>query len=341
MATAKKLPSGNYRVRAYDKERGKYKSFTAPTKKEAEYLANEWLTGRKPKPISEKTLGECIDDYIELKNNILSPTTIDKYQNIKINQLSNEFLNTQLSSINQLAVQCEINRLSGIYAPKTVHNAHGLISATLRQYYPDIVLHTTLPKKQVKYKDLPPAGLIIDLFKGTDMELPVLLGLWQGFRASEIRGLKKCDFKNGILTIDRVIVTVKSKNIEKPTAKTVNSRRQLEVPQIIQDLVGNTEGEYITKLNGVQIYKRFKRKITKAGYPEMTFHDLRHLNASIMLALNVPDKYAMERGGWSTTSTLKNVYQQTFSSERKNFDKRIDDYFEKIYDTKYDTEKSR
>ena len=33
MATAKKLPSGNWRVRAYDKKTDKYKSFTAPTKK--------------------------------------------------------------------------------------------------------------------------------------------------------------------------------------------------------------------------------------------------------------------------------------------------------------------
>lgn len=46
MATAKKLPSGNYRVNLYigkgvDGKR-KYKSFTAPTKKAAEYLAAQY-----------------------------------------------------------------------------------------------------------------------------------------------------------------------------------------------------------------------------------------------------------------------------------------------------------
>ena len=46
MATAKKLPSGSYRVRAYDKATGKYKSFTAKTKKEAELMAAEWLNSR-------------------------------------------------------------------------------------------------------------------------------------------------------------------------------------------------------------------------------------------------------------------------------------------------------
>ena len=42
------------------------------------------------------------------------------------------------------------------------------------------------------------------------------------------------------------------------------------------------------------------------------------------------DKYAMERGGWSTPNTLKNVYQHTFSEERKQVDKKIDDYFNGI-----------
>ena len=64
----------------------------------------------------------------------------------------------------------------------------------------------------------------------------------------------------------------------------------------------------------------------------MTFHDLRHLNASVMLMLGVPDKYAMERGGWSTTSTLKSVYQETFSDERRAYDDRIDRYFSEIYE---------
>ncbi|SHM39284.1 hypothetical protein SAMN04487860_10478 [Ruminococcus flavefaciens] len=51
---------------------------------------------------------------------------------------------------------------------------------------------------------------------------------------------------------------------------------------------------------------------------------------SIMLMLGIPDKYAMERGGWSTDSVLKSVYQQTFSSERKKIDKIIDGYFNGI-----------
>ena len=47
------------------------------------------------------------------------------------------------------------------------------------------------------------------------------------------------------------------------------------------------------------------------------FHDLRHYNASIMLALNVPDKYAMDRMGYATSSTLKKVYQHVMRDKQK------------------------
>ena len=342
MATARKLQSGSWRVRVYDSETKTYKSFTSKNpgkagKKEAEMMAQMYLNGKEKKPLTEKTLGECIDDYIALKENILSPTTVDKYKNIKRNQLDQAFLSLELSKINGLVVQSEVNRLSGIYSPKTVHNAHGLISAVLRTYYPDLHYNITLPQKQKQYKTYPTAEEIIKMFRGTDIELVVMLGMWQGFRVSEIRGLKKSDFKGGYLVINRVIVDVGNDAVIKDTPKTVDSRRKMEVPPIIQSMVDQIDSEFITNLNRKGIYQRFKRIVKKNGYPDITFHDLRHINASVMLALNVPDKYAMERGGWSTSSTLKRVYQETFSDERQKIDKRIDDYFSEIYDTKYDT----
>ncbi len=347
MAKAKQLPSGSWRVRVYDKETGKYLSFTSQLKgkagkNEAELMAKQWQTNKKAAVQSGMSLSEAIDKYIASKENILSPTTIDKYRNIKKNQLSKKFLLLKCSNIAQIDVQSEVNRLAGVYSPKTVHNAHGLISAVLGQYAPSLTLKTTLPQKKRAIKDLPTAEQVISWFVGTDLELIVLLGLWQGFRVSEIRGLRKSDFKDGVLTINQVVVTVGTTDIVKANAKTISSNRQLAVPEIIQHLVDQIEGEYITTFNGVSIYKRFKRVAKKNGFPNITFHDLRHLNASVMLALGVPDKYAMERGGWSTNSTLKNVYQQTMSAERKQFDSLIDNYFENIVnekqknDTKYD-----
>ena len=52
MASARKLPSGNYRVNLFigmENGKRKYKSFTAPTKKEAELLAAQYNVERKEK----------------------------------------------------------------------------------------------------------------------------------------------------------------------------------------------------------------------------------------------------------------------------------------------------
>ena len=75
------------------------------------------------------------------------------------------------------------------------------------------------------------------------------------------------------------------------------------------------------------IGKRFSRLMKKNGI-EMNFHKLRHVNASVMAALRIPDKYALERGGWKTDYVMKQVYTHTFSDRRIEADTIIDSYFE-------------
>ena len=46
-----------------------------------------------------------------------------------------------------------------------------------------------------------------------------------------------------------------------------------------------------------------------------------------MLYLNIPAKYAMERGGWSDIKTMDKIYQFTFKDQKKVVDDRINDFF--------------
>ena len=90
MAKAKKLPSGSYRCQVYDYTDGQgkrhYKSFTAATKKEAEYAAAEFALDKKEKPsLPEYTLKMAIENYCNLKSNVLSPATIREYRRMKDN----------------------------------------------------------------------------------------------------------------------------------------------------------------------------------------------------------------------------------------------------------------
>lgn len=337
MAKAKKLPSGAWRVLLYcgkdDSGKRIYKSFTADTKKQAEAEAALYSIQNKKDQTETITVGEAIDNYIQSKENVLSPTTINGYRGIRRNNFQG-IMDVPVNEITNVIVQSAINSDALHLSPKSLRNAHGLLSAALAVYAPDFTLRTTLPAKEHKIVELPTPDEVIQAVKGTDVELPCLLSLWLSLRMSEVRGLKYSDIKNGVMTIHATKVTVKSKDIVRNQTKTYSSTRLLKVPDYILQLVekskiGN-DSEYIVPLARQTIRRHFQSALQSNGVKVMRFHDLRHLNASVMVELGVPDKYAMERGGWSTDSTLRNVYQHTFDEKRKEIDAQIDDYFSKL-----------
>lgn len=46
-----------------------------------------------------------------------------------------------------------------------------------------------------------------------------------------------------------------------------------------------------------------------------------------MLALGVPDRYAMERMGHATPNMLKTVYQHTMQEKQRDVADKVNDYF--------------
>lgn len=333
MATAKKLPSERWRVRVYDKRTKSTKSFTADTKRQAEHMADVWLESRRREIPKTATVKSVVQQYIDERKGILSPASIDKYQRILDTQIGDELKDMPLVKLKEKNVKDEISRLSAKYSPKSVKCAAGLVLPIIRKQRPDLDLDDiTLPKVYKKQKVYPDPNKIIEAFKGDRMELEVLLGLCYGLRKEEIRGIKPEDIKDGILTINRVIIDVDKKAVVREgAAKTQNSMRKLRLSKYVLDLIAQRSGEFVCCHSGHAIYMHFARKMEKLGYKGVTFHDLRHINASVMLFLGVPTKYAQERGGWATDYTLKQVYQSTFSEQRDKFDTVIDRYFEDIY----------
>lgn len=355
MAKAKKLPSGAWRVQVYShteivngKEKRIYKSFTSDLKESAELMAAEFLlkkkTSRDPLHKNNMPLRSAIDNYIAANIGILSPTTINSYNKIKKFAFQ-ELLDCNIYDITKNDVQLAISkesqrktlRTGKILSPKTVKNEYGLISAVLRYY--DIYFNVNLPKTPTKFIELPPAEIVLNIIRGTWIELPAILACWLSLSMSEIRGIKCSSIRNGTLYIENVLIDAETKNINKATGKADARIRKHRIPTYIMSLIKQEEsykqyklsGEdnYLIQLTYAQIYSRFNRLMKRAGY-DMSFHQLRHLNASVMLLLNVPEKYAMERGGWKTPHTMKRVYQHTFSSERERVDDAIDNFFEEI-----------
>ena len=346
MATPKKAPSGRWRMRVYLGQRdGKpvYASITEDSKTackdRAKLLRARGLPPEKPKP---QKLGDLIDRYIE-SSETLSPTTLAGYRKIR-RTMFQDIMDVDVSKLTDDMIQKSINaemrrksRRGHNISPKSIKNAYGLVRASLGAFTDYIPKHIKLPESTPKFLELPEPDFVIQAVRGSDIELPCMLALWLSLSMSEVRGLKYSSIRNGCLYIDQVVVDVDGVATEKARAKVASRNRCLALPGPLLDLIRRTTDynkyekgkifdDYICKFREYQI----RRKLGKL-LPGVTFHQLRHMNASVMLKLGVPDKYAMERGGWSTPSTMKKVYQHTFSAERQRVDAMIDEYFSAKY----------
>ena len=351
MAKAKKLPSGNWNMLVYDytDENGKrhYESITSDTKADVEYKAAVFKKEHKGKKKAKQdmTVGQVIDKYISLSQ-ALSPTTIASYESIRESAFQ-DLMKMKVSQLTDEIVQIEINKeakkvhpLSGKpLSPKTLSNKYGLVRSALL----DIAgksFRVKLPKIQRAPKELPEPEVILQAIKGTDIELTCLLSIWLSFSMSEIRGFKCSSIRDGCIYVDQVQVTINGMSIEKQDAKVESRKRRQAVPDYIMDLIKNQEnykwyqetGEdsFLIPYSKNGIYVRFKRITKKLGV-EMTFHDLRHMFASVMLTkLQIPEKIVQDEGGWSSPHIMKSVYSNTFTNSRRTADKIRDEFFESL-----------
>ena len=345
----KKLPSGSYRivVSLGKDENGKriYQSVTNPDKyqciREATEIAQHYKDiSRQPSKI---TLKEGIEKYIQIKMNVLSPSTIRGYEQIKKYHLQPE-MDLPLYKITDTIAQEAINREAKEYSAKTVKNVYGVLSAVVNQFTGRIP-KVTLPKISTKAPTVLSSNqlaLLIKELQGHDGEILYLMAMFLGLRRSEIMAFdpaRDYDRKTRVIHISHAKVMDKyNKFIEKSTTKTEKSDRYLEIPEYLAKRIESKidANEALFKVNPSNMARSLERVCKRAGIPELGLHDLRHQNASVMLALGTPDKYAMERGGWSTDYVMKRTYQHTISDTRREIDQNINNYFQNLAENKTD-----
>lgn len=329
----KKLKSGNWRIQIMVE--GKRYSITDPDPKVCKQKAKELYAGLQFEKRIPLTLGKAFDNYIEAKDSVLSPSTILGYKKIRKGYLQS-IMSVNITDLTQEEVQKAVNAdFKQGASSKSVRNAHGLLSAVLREYRPNFVLRTTLPQKEpheIQILTEDELKLLYKVSSGTKYHLPIVLASWLGLRMSEIRGLKFTDIKNGKIHVQRAIVEGENGPAEKLT-KSLAGDRYLSCPTEIQKLIDrqDRETEYIVSLTEAAIYKGFIRLCEKANITQCRFHDLRHFAASEAHSLGIPDKYQMKRMGHKTDNMLKTVYQHTMADKEENFSNIIDSHMESLF----------
>lgn len=342
MAKAKKLPSGSWRVLLYvGKEGGKpkYKSFTAATKKEAEYLAAEYALERRERENGNITVEEAIGRYIESKRNVISPSTCREYLRMA-QKYPQELLQCRLEGITQELVQQAINTIAEGHSSKTVRNMHGLLSSSLGMMAPDLILRTTLPARDRKEPYIPTdedIKKLLDSVKEKPIEAPILLAATGGLRRGEISALTVSDFDGKGVHISKDMVLASNKRewiIKQP--KTPAGFRFVPLPTYVIDLAL----QRIPFPCPNTITDQFIKAIKECGVPRFSFHKLRHYYASSLHALGVPDKYIMASGGWESEQTINTVYKHAMASVLEVETQKAVDHFDQLYNTKCNTNKN-
>lgn len=348
MAEAKQNKNGTWTILVYShtitkngKPKRIYQRFTAEKKKECEQMAKEFEVNHKQaKMPNDLTVSEAVGKYIDLKSNILSPSTIRAYRIIQRSKFP-QIGHIRLNRLTNELIQSEINQEAAVHSPKYIRNIYALLTATLDMFAPEFRIHISYPDHRKKDISIPSAadiGTLLAVSPSDDQSLAVKLAAFLGLRRGEICGLHAEDV---VLAEDKIcirrskVLTPDKKWVEK-VPKTKAGRRDLVIPSVIRSdiekaLEGKSPSDSLINLSPSQVSDNFETMRKQAKIDHCTFHSLRHYYASVMLANNVPNKYAMEMMGHETENMLNRVYQHTMSEKKKKVASQIDAYFSETF----------
>lgn len=307
--------------------------------REATAIKSEYLLGKRAPKIekneSAPKLTVAIDQYIESKSNTLSPATIRGYRVIQKSRFS-ETMQRRLDEIGESEWQSIVNHEAALCSPKTLKNAWSFIRTVSSQ-----IAKIELPKEITLSAPIPSdtAFLLpheIDIFvnaiKDTKYAIPALLAL-SSMRISEIQGLDWSEIPihpNFIKVSGAVVLDEKNKYIRKKQNKNESSTRN--VPIMIPELAEAIERSRkpsgpVLEINQDTLRSAIHRICQKNKITDVTIHGLRHSFASLAYHLRMPERIAMEIGGWSDYETMRKIYTHIAKSDISRYQTEMTEFY--------------
>lgn len=181
----------------------------------------------------------------------------------------------------------------------------------------------------------------------------VLLAVYTGLRKGEVMGLEwsDVDFENSILRIRQSSQYVPGSGTITKSPKNETSARIITLPDIavnmlkeykakqnedrleMGDLWQNTDRLFVQPdgrpMHPDSISKWFSKFIKDNNLPKLTFHGLRHSNASLLIGQGVDVRTVSGRLGHAKTSTTVNIYAHMLKKSDREAAEKIDNIFNK------------
>ena len=302
----RKLPSGSWNCRIMVD--GQSYSFTHADKKTVVRMASEFADEYRRK-MDNPTLLERMREYVAESEERLSPSTVRSYNGMirMIEERTPRIASKRLSAITEQDVSDIVRPLRTL---KTKRNYVNFIHACTGKSAGKL---TGVSSKRVHVPtELEVKGLL-QIFRNTELEVPIMLAAYGGLRRGEICVLRMSDIDGDFVHVRRAVVRDPSGEWVTKEPKTASSIRDVLLPHFVIERI--KERGYITHLLPSQVSNRFWKKQRNLGIPPYCFHSLRHFHASYLHYLNIPDAYIMQRGGWSTPSVMQSIYRHALEDK--------------------------
>ena len=193
----------------------------------------------------------------------------------------------------------------------------------------------TLPKRK-KYKsnvyDTEMISKLLDLARGTDIYIPILLCVSAGLRRGEMLALgwDNVDFEKGIISIQRNLVRGEDGYIIK-APKSESGIRDIHLGREVMEELRKAKVQHFSQMmeSGIAFNQKYnfvvrqddgspftpdamtrkwKRFITRHKLPNIRLHDLRHSHATALIKAGVNPRVVQERLGHADVSITLNTY---------------------------------
>lgn len=340
-----------YRSKVYFKGK-RYVGSNRKTRKEAELdevnQRREFLTGNYLEE-TNKTLDQGFDDYITL----IAPKKLS-YKALKVaqanykNHIQPELGQHLLNDLRPLEIQKFLNKKETKLTGGTVVKFYTLLNQIYKMMLSWNELKNNplqgVSKPKVEYK--PKATLskgeahrFLSVATNYQSYMAFWLALQFGLRLGEALGIQwqDIDLKHNILYIRHAYHEEEDKL---GRLKTKSSKRSIPLSQYQAEylakykekqmprsslVASNTKGGFLIKSN----IKRARIQICKrAEVPNVTFHELRHTHATLMLEMNEHPKIVQQRLGHEKVETTLDIYSHVRPQIHQESAERFSKFFE-------------
>lgn len=300
-------------------------------------IDHELIPFFKEKKLSEITVSDVKEFQTSLRQKGLSENTVKHYT-------------TYLRSILNEAIE------DGVIEKNVIHKLKPI---------------KVIPKERTIFK-VEELKIILEKIEGTDLEVPILLGLQYGLRLSEVLGLryKDIDFKKNKLYIRNTVTKgllfdenlEKENFVSKEKTKTFDSRRDFFLCKKLKNLLiekkkkieenkkklGNTYNnkwlDYINVTSEGNLYKQlskhFSRFLREAGILNGSFMNLRTTFATVLFEKKVDIMTIKELMGHTSIETTMKYYIK-YNEEIKKETLNLLNFYIETLNTKKEEELSK